>query len=82
MSRNNQIMLWLAIFWVLCTVLSSEILARAVDMSLAVSCLASYIQNHFPATSTQKMWLNRFNVVALAAAAIFLILRVYYMFIA
>ena len=82
MSRNNQIMLWLAIFWVLCTVLSSEILARAVDMSLAVSCLASYIQSHFPATSTQKMWLNRFNVVSLAAAAIFLILRVYYMFIA
>lgn len=82
MNRNNHVMLLLAIFWLAMTVISREMVARAVDMSLAVSCLAMYIQNHFPSTSTQKMWLNRFNVVALAAAAIFLILRVYYMFIA
>lgn len=82
MKKNNQFWLPLAVFWVFCTVFSSEILARALDMALAVSCVATYIQKNFSTNSTQKMWLNRFNVISLAAAALFLVLRVYYMFFA
>ena len=81
MYRKSHIMLLVAIFWMIATVLSRDILPRAVDMSLAASCLTIYVQNHFSATSTQKMWLNRINIIALAAAAIFLILNIYFIFI-
>ncbi len=81
MYKKSHFMLFAAIFWMIVTVLSRDILQRAVDMSLAASCLTIYVQNHFSANSTQKLWLNRINVVALAAAAIFLVLNIYYMFI-
>ena len=82
MGKKSHVMLLVTIFWMLAAVISGNILQRAVDMSLAVSCLVMYIPKHFPATSTQKMWLNRFNIFAMATAAVFLILEIYYMFFA
>ena len=81
MYKKSHFMLFAAIFWMIVTVLSKSIFARAVDMSLAASCLTIYIQNHFPANSMQKLWLNRINVIVLAIAAIFLVLNIYDMFI-
>ena len=82
MFRKNHVMLIVAIFWMICTVLSKSIFARAVDMSLAISCLSMYIPNHFPATSAQKMWLNRINIFVLAVAFVFLVLQIYELLIA
>ena len=82
MGKNSHVMLLASLFWMICTVLSKGIFARAVDMSLAVSCLSIYIQNHFTATSTQKMWIRRINICALAVAAVFLVLEIYCLFIA
>ncbi len=82
MGKKNHVMLLVTIFWMLAAVISGNIYQRAVDMALAVSCLVMYIPKHFSATATQKMWLNRFNIFAMATAAVFLILEIYYMFFA
>ena len=81
-KTNSPLLLIGATFWILCTVLSSEILFRALDMSLAISLLAEYTNNQFRTTSTQKMWLERIKVFFTFAAAVLLILEIYYLFIA
>lgn len=82
MGKNNHVMLLVSIFWMVATVLTGDIFQRAVNMSLAVSCLSIYIGNHFLLTSMQKIWLKRINIFALAAAAVFLVLEIYNLFIA
>jgi hypothetical protein len=81
-KKNNQFWLLLAVLWILGTVISSQILQRALDMSLAISCLSIYIPYQFSITSKQKMYLHQINVFALFAAAVFLVLEIYYMFFA
>ena len=80
--RNHSALLLISAIWMLCAVLSREILARAVEMSLSITTLANYIQLQFKATSTQKMWLDRIRIFSLTAAGIFLILEIYFMFFA
>ena len=82
MTKNHNVLLLIAIIWMICSVISSNILQRAVDMSLAISFLSDYLDKRFRATSTQKMWLLRFRNFSMFAAAVFLILEFYYMFIA
>ena len=82
MRRNNQLWLILAIVWIILVVISPKMIQRALHMTLAISCLSMYIPIQFSTTSRQKMYLHKINVVALLAAAIFLILEIYCMFIA
>ena len=82
MGKNNNVLLLIAIIWMVCSVLSREILQRAVEMSLAISFLSDYLDKQFRPNSTQKMWLLRFRNFSMLAAGIFLILEIYYMFIA
>lgn len=82
MKKNNNLWLVLAIVWVILTVISPKMVQRALDMTLAISCLATYIPQQFSTTSKQKMYLHQINVFSLIAAAIFLILEIYYMFFA
>ncbi len=81
MRKNNNFILLIAAIWMICAVLESAILGRAVDMSLAISFLAEYIQRQFTVTSTQKMRLLSIRNFSLAAAGVFLILRIYFLFI-
>jgi hypothetical protein len=74
-------MLLLAIFWAVFTVISSDILMRTTDMALAVCSLTEYLEVQFRPNSTQKMWLLRCKVFALAVAAVFLVWHTYYLII-
>ena len=82
MRKNNNWLLLIAALWLLCTVISPRILSRAVDLSLAISFLSQYIQSQFPTTSRQRVWLVRSKNFSLAAAAVFLIFEIYFLFIA
>ncbi len=82
MLKNHNALLLVAVFWMVCTVLNSNILTRAVSMLLAVSILSDYISRKFPTTSKQRIWLGRSRNFSMAAAAVFLILETYYLFIA
>ena len=82
MRKNNHFWLVLAIVWVILVVISPNLIQRALDMTLAISCLSTYISYQFSTTSKQKMYLQQINVFSLIAAAVFLILEIYYMFIA
>ena len=82
MLKNYNALLLITFLFMVITVISPEILNRAVNLSLAVSFLTSYIQRRFTATSTQKIWLNRIQIISVAAAAVFLVFRFYYIFTA
>ncbi|MBQ7706136.1 MAG: hypothetical protein IJT73_12060 [Selenomonadaceae bacterium] len=82
MRKNYNALLLIAALWLLCTVISPRILSRAVDLSLAISFLSQYIQSQFPTTSRQRVWLVRSKNFSLVAAAVFLILEIYFLFIA
>lgn len=80
--RNHKVLLIVAIFWMLCTILSSNILARVTDMALAVSTFANYMELQFRPNAAQKDGLNRTKIFSLVIAGIFLVLQIYYLFIA
>lgn len=82
MKKNNNLWLVLAIVWVILTVISPKMVQRALDMTLAISCLSIYIPNQFSTSPKQKMYLHQINVVALFLAAILLVLEIYCTFIA
>lgn len=82
MTKNNNVLLLIAIIWMIGGVISRDILQRAVDMSFAVSFLSYYLMKQFRPTSTQKTGLLRFRNFSLVAAGIFIILEIYCRFIA
>lgn len=79
---RKNVLLVIAVLWMISGVISSDILSRAVDLSLAISFLASYLLLQFTTNSTQKMWLERVKFFSLGSAGVFLIWEIYARFIA